>query len=167
MTGQIVKHVCDSIKCYEDIGWCHVLLPPSGRGLVIVASSYGTWSYSWRHFGEQSIASFLEGCDCEYLGKKFLGDDAWQFDSIATIAEIKRYILQSRRDGYLDKSEARYEWTLWQTLERGEISYVEWRIGTNIEDCFEPRRRQLNSSWRFFWDRLWEPHVRPALRELR
>lgn len=145
--------------------WCRLLLEES-TGRVQLISSWGTYSYRWTSIGNQTLPAFLAQCDWHYLASKFLGTDAYVFDQPETAVGLMEWICRARRSGDLSKDQAREEWDLASQLRRGDISWEGWGSSTSLCDPWEFGKRIPNPQWVRFWEVLWEPLVRPALKEM-
>lgn len=135
------------------------------KGWVVILSSYGCWSYAWWSIGEQSLQEFLADLDSYYMGKKMLGADLDVLDPKETAQGIRQHILESRRDGDMNKDEASEEWDMVKQFEDGDMDFREWGSCTSICDQWEFARHEICSSWRYFWERLWVPHIVPILKQ--
>lgn len=138
-------------------------------GFISIRSDHGDWSYQWtRHMrGGISLAEFLGSLDIEYAGEKFIGPGLWVYSGEKTQASVRYHILESRRDGSMDRDEARSEWDLAEDLDDYEVPvFVDWVRESTIDDAYEFRRTEIDLSWRHFWERLWEPWIRPELKEI-
>lgn len=137
-------------------------------GFVTIHSDYGSWSFGWPCHGRPSLAYFLASLDAWYMGGKMLGPGLDVFDEAASIAAVRAHVLECRREaGFCwTKERAREEWKLAGSIE--EVGGIdEWYRETSIDDAWEIAHvTRMNPAWRQFWDRIWEPHVRPELRRL-
>lgn len=143
--------------------WCRVQWQENGR--VVILSDYGDWSYWWGHRGSASTATFLAQLDCDYMCHKLLGSHSQEIDTQRTYRAMQDAVLQARRDGLLTKDEAREEWDRVQDFEGGDRSFEMWVQDSALDDAYEYKCHKLSSDWQNFWDRLWVPHVKPALQE--
>ena len=143
--------------------WCRLLLEES-TGMVQLISSCGTYSYQWASIGERTLAQFLAGCDSDYLGRKFLGTEIRVPDETESAKFIRERVVEMRRSGELSSDEAREEYELAKELGHGGISWDEWCCDTNLGDAWEYRMTKINPQWVRFWELLWEPMVRPVLK---
>ena len=143
--------------------WCRLLLEES-TGRVQLISSWGTYSYRWTSIGGQTLTQFLADCDSDYLGSKFLGTEISVSDETESAKFILERIVEMRRSGALLSDDAREEYDLAKQLLHGVISWDEWRSDTTLSDAWEYRMTKINPQWVRFWELLWEPMVRPALK---
>jgi hypothetical protein len=89
--------------------WAFVYIDEQ-TGVFACYSSFGTYAYCWTHIGERTLKEFLRGLNFDYfMGKARPGYR--RFDAEATVKGIKQSIIEQRRDGYINKSDARNAWT--------------------------------------------------------
>jgi len=145
------------------LGW-GILRFSEEDAFVSIQSDYGNWSHVWpkRHLGRPSVAAFLAEVECDYAGDKMLGADRDVYDEERTVKWIKEWILECRREGAWTGDRAREEWELLGLLE--ERGFDAWCWETSIDDACGMRRERIDRSFKMFWDRIWEPHIRPELR---
>ncbi|AMV30880.1 hypothetical protein VN12_19695 [Pirellula sp. SH-Sr6A] len=135
-------------------------------GRVFVDSEYGDWSYAWYSIGKQSLAKFLATCDYDYIGRKFLGGKFYVRDDEGTVSELRKVVLQMRRQGDLSKDKSRHEWELIEQLEDG---YIDWRgyvDESNLCEAWEYGVTKPDPQFMAFWNQLWVPHIVPALLDI-
>lgn len=136
-------------------------------GRVIINSSYGDWSFSWRHRGDQSLAAFLYKLDMDYMGGKMLGINYYVFSRTKTVECIREHILEERRRAGLTKDEARTAWDNFVQLEDGDISFETWATNEDVlGDTFDFHCTEPEPSWFHFWNKLWLPCIVPELKKL-
>jgi hypothetical protein len=75
-------------------------------GYIAVVGSFGSFGHYFGNCGSD-FRSFLCGCDKYYLAGKFFGADARVFDCDKTVEALKGQIIGWRRDGSIDREEAR------------------------------------------------------------
>lgn len=150
-------------------------------GEITIQSSFGTWGYIWTACA-RPFKEFLCGIEFDYAFTKFMGLKLDRFDGEATLREIRRDIIERRRSGSLDKSEARDAWGLVgdederiASDDRTAYGYAMWDIGSRLDDR-HPMRDYFNdpSGWPNvtrhdsqavgFWRELWPVFVQ-ALRD--
>lgn len=171
-----------TLKCWDN--------PPkadSTRGMyycgeITIHSSYGSWAYTWTACANP-FKQFLCGIDFGYAFGKFMGTALDVFDGAATLKQIRRDILQERRQGSLDREEAREVWDLVKDeddrIEHGgpsDYGYAMWDIGGRL-DRGHPMRDYFNdpSGWprcthddysaAGFWRTLWPLFIAELRRE--
>lgn len=148
----------------DNLGWASIRLQES-TGSVSIQSDFGNWSYFWppKH-RTSSLASFLRGIDRGYAGGKFLGASLDVYDPEKTQKRIREHILESRRHGSssMTKKRARKEWDLSEDLGSFDI----WWAETSLYDSSGLHSTSMSTDWSIFWDNVWVPFVRPALKDL-
>lgn len=90
---------------------------PRECGEILIHSSFGSWANSWGHLGTP-FKNFLLKAERDYIATKFMGTDAYKFDGALTVRELRRRLLRWRREGQLNKDEARQ---LWDYIEEREV----------------------------------------------
>lgn len=76
------------------------------EGSFSCQSTFGTYAFIWRAIGDRTLKQFLCGLNFEYfMGKTRPG--YMRFDEERSTAWLKDYIIRARREGSLDKGEAR------------------------------------------------------------
>lgn len=134
---------------------------------VVVDGSFGTWSFSFSLAKElphtvSAAAAFLLRCNRGYLAGRALGADCRELDVEASVESARHSVLQSRRYGDLDRDQARQEWEALDEV-TDENSWTAYLHHTEVPDQWETTCTMEAPSWTAFWERLWAPHVRPAL----
>lgn len=132
---------------------------------LVLLTSYGDWSYYWSHASDD-VFTFLARLDRDYVGEKIYAGDYRVTSVEATVQFIREHTCEYRRCMSLTKERAAEEWERAQQLEDGEISISEWVNTSPDGDAYEMIMREPRPTWVHFWDRLWAPHIRPALKEM-
>lgn len=78
-----------------------------GGGSIDVQSDYGSFSHSWSAIGRGSFRDFLISLDFGYFMEK-ARPSYMEFDRVASVAQIKRDLIEARRQGEIGKSDARH-----------------------------------------------------------
>lgn len=76
---------------------------------VSTVSSFGSYGYHWSNTGPDP-RGFLRRMPFESLASKFLGNDSLVFDRDAQEREMKREIIDQRKQNEMDKVTAREVW---------------------------------------------------------
>jgi len=117
-------------------GWAIITL--STDGMFSAVSDYGDYAHLWTHHGMKDFREFFTRPedDWDYIVNK-LSHGRKVYDGRETVLAIKRDILSSRRDGSLDRDEAREEWDLLEEhrseIESHQIGFHEWCKETNLD----------------------------------
>lgn len=95
----------------SSLDWALITICDTGKesGLLQITSDYGNWSYQWGSMGSD-IRSFLITISDNYLIDKLTMDkpnDRKFFEFDKTITEMKRQIIEMRKDNYITKELAR------------------------------------------------------------
>jgi hypothetical protein len=89
-------------------------------GQVAIQSQYGDYAYCWRSIGSDSLAEFLCSLDLDYFMTKAAAKPWQELDFEATIAALKRGIIDSRREMSLEKETARDGWEALERIDEDE-----------------------------------------------
>lgn len=157
--NKLREAVFTEINVRDKYDWARVLLERT-RARVVIISSYGEWSYYWSHPGESLPELLLDVCS-SYLGEKLLGSRLMEYDDEKTWENIRRWILQYRREGCITRDRAREEWDLVDSCD----SFADWCGETSFGDPWELQVKSMAGTWQSFWSRIWEPLVLPVIRE--
>ncbi len=135
----------------------------SDDGYFSTVSDYGNYAYYWSHAGS-CFRSFLARLDSCYLLSKLCGSRQ-EYDGNATAKEVKRAIIDARRDGRMGRDEARDEWELIGEHSRLESreDFAFWWRDTKMPDPYEHAVYEYPSQARMFAERAW-PAFAAALR---
>lgn len=106
-----------SIKKNDDIerydirtgnGWDWAVVCISKTGLFMVESSYGNYAHWWSNHGRETFKHFILELerDPHYVMSKFGRRDSFELEP--TIKEMKRQLLEYRRQGNWTKEDTRY-----------------------------------------------------------
>ena len=90
---------------------------PRECGEILINSGFGQWAYSWGHLGVP-FKRFLLKAERGYIATKFMAADAHKFDGQLTVRELRLRLLRWRKEGQLNKDEARQ---LWDYIEQNEF----------------------------------------------
>lgn len=136
----------------KDGEWANILLHSLSRqsacgtktylgGELIINSSFGSWGNTWGHCG-MPFKRFLVGLEFHYMMGKLMPASLSEYDGDATVASLKRRLLEMRRKHRLDKE---YTAELWQ-----EICGHDYEMGESLESfvraCGEIQR-EMEEPW--------------------
>lgn len=89
----------------------------------IIYSDYGTYSAAFS-FGSRTMKEFLNGCNSDYLCRKMLEKrDRQVINWEKTVKELKKQILESRRENIITRQEARDYFDAFLYLDGEEKEY--------------------------------------------
>lgn len=105
------KSTCEryDIRLKVSYGWAIITIDENG-GLFNAQSDYGSYSYSWPNHGRKSFKHFileLVRDKSYFLGK--VADDNYYYEE-KTEKAWKEEIIRSRKEGELDRDQARELW---------------------------------------------------------
>jgi hypothetical protein len=141
----------------------------------MIHSSFGSWGQHWNACGAP-FKEFLHELDFEYLFGKLMGSEFKVFDGAGSFREILGRVASHRREGYLDKAQARELWTALQDArEEAESSsdqfvesmeyiaaQVRGRSAKLMQESWEYIATQPDPQAQGFWRELW-PTFKEAL----
>lgn len=147
-------------------------------GEILIHSSFGSWGYSWGNIG-QSFAAFLLDVEFSYLFDKFEPGTLRVFDGPLSFEQVKRALIEARREQQFSKDTARRIWdelgAEQHRLEGSEREFVEAcndardtvlddapeadkeNVGYFFQEPWERIRRSANEQAKGFWRELWPP----------
>jgi hypothetical protein len=85
-------------------------------GEILIHSTFGSWAYQWGHIG-QPFREFLQEAEFDYVFTKFLGNDFQVFDGEGSLNNLRREVIEHRREGSINKATAR---ALWDEIEAAQ-----------------------------------------------
>lgn len=106
MSVTLKKDVCDRYTIRSSHWWAVIMLTKDG--FVSIQSDYGDYNYHWNARNDNTIQEFLISCDTHYLMEKFGGQLPKDFNCEKTIQNIKRDVLQQRRQNNINADRAAY-----------------------------------------------------------
>jgi len=149
---------------YAEIAVCHGTEGDRGWVSVAIRSSYGNFGHFWNSIGPGKWSDFLNQIDLHYTMMKLSDQSIYEFDSDATLISVREKVLRYRKEGTLDRNEAR---NIWNTLEY----YVDESTGPEmfcqylrehdifVDDTSGNLIYALRPSIQAFWDRIWRPWI--------
>jgi hypothetical protein len=106
------------LKSDDPHWWANITVTPDG--FLDIQSDYGSYSYYWHSFGE-NFKAFLSTCDHSYLIGKF-GKGRTQLNPGATIARVKKDVIELRKNRTIDSGQARDLWNQADLLESNDVN---------------------------------------------
>jgi hypothetical protein len=168
LRGQKREGACSVITTHRyfldrqnGMDWNLIILDQSGSNCTLFISG-DNGKYVARFYYEKDFREFLLGIDKDYLLDRIAKQDIYDGDD--TKDKIKRYILDARYDGGLNREEARKEWDLIEDYDIDhEIGFHYWLGDTTIdwEDATDLMQRRYSSGAVAFVER-----VLPRLKQL-
>ena len=119
-------------------GWATIIV--GSDGFFAAVSDYGNYAFRWGSPGVDDFRKFLllaEQSPDYFISK--LSPHPYPYDGQKTLAAVKAYLLQERRNGNLDKETAREEWGLLEENEdlNNEMVFWDWCRATSIEEAHD------------------------------
>lgn len=131
---------------------------PRECGEILINSSFGQWANSWSHLG-MPFKRFLRKAERSYIATKFMGADAYKFDGQLTVLELRQRLLDWRKEGQLNKDDAR---KLWDYIKEREDE-LESSPNDFVGVMQEAQSELVNSvDMRYFVEEPWE-HLATSL----
>lgn len=134
------------------------------RGKVSLSTDHGAWVSHWP--AERArMPAFLSTLDTDYLAGNFLRGSLRVHDNEGTLKAIRDWICHARYDGNMTRDEARAEWEIAAMVEE-QGTPEGWMARTKLDEPWHLLRTRVDPAWTNMWERLWLPHIRPALQLL-
>lgn len=125
-------------KFEEGQGWATILV--GSDGFFSAVSDYGNYAFRWCHHGCNDFREFLLNAERspDYFVVK-LSTHPWPYNGPDTLQAVKKYILEARREGIMEKEIAREEWDLLEDNEDldNEMVFWDWCRSTSLGDAHE------------------------------
>jgi hypothetical protein len=139
-------------------------------GYISVVGSFGSFGHYFGNCGGD-FRSFLCSCDKHYLTGKFFGTEARVFDCDKTIVALKRFLITQRREGNIDKEEAREKFDVLaeagQNSEEAFFMFLSERWTRFYDwEVYSLGERVMNSQAVGFFDDIWPGFVAELRSEL-
>lgn len=142
---------------FEPCGWLVVTFCEE-RGSIQIQSDWGNAAFIWLHTGvegQDKVKRFFAYAGVDYILNKFSYDQPNLKDVIdadKTQREVKYYILERRREGWIEKDEAREAWDdieLYQDELEGFDGHV------NMGDCrwYDAMSSHIDDLYEFIYTR--------------
>lgn len=132
-------------------------------GMFSCVTDYGNYAYKWDQFGPD-IRKFLCGLDNSYLCGKL--NSRREYDGEATYRYLCKWVLESRRDGSMDRDQARHEWDLIKCVRgNSDHDFSAWYDKTDYPD-HEAAIYSLNSDVVAFAEKIYPRLVELMKRDL-
>lgn len=140
--------------------------PYTYMGELLIYSSFGRFGYQWTACGTE-FKKFLLGLDCGYFMEKMYAGKTTVFDFDLSIKELKEKVRSVRRDGGIDKDEAR---ALYEAVESVDYSdsdadFISACMSADIRDYAGSKcnfdepwdfvRHTINPQCEGFWREIW------------
>ena len=152
--------------------WAHTERGTTYYGGELVAyTSFGTYGYHWTHCGEP-FKAFLCDLEFSYFMQK-ASTEYKEFDFDASLAAIRRTVLEHRRATDIDKATAKDIWEALQNIEAGGDNgghtfvgdlYAIAKLSRVTQEPYEYARERPSAQALGFWRELW-PLFTGALRQ--
>lgn len=167
------------VRLKEMSGWGVATLREwPGGGSVDIQSDYGNYAFTWGAIGKDSLIEFLVDLNLGYAMNKLTEYKLYELDFKGTIQKMKKELLSQRRDGYIDKEQARDAWDdLCENIEGGAESedaiysnlhhtgyFLEYVWGD--DSCNLDFINSIKPQVQMFWDRIWSCFVNEWKKEI-
>lgn len=139
-------------------GWAVFLV--DSLGMLAVASDFGNYVHHWPVIGwsqgsADDFRKFIIECDASYIIRK-LGQGRQVIQPEATVKNIRKVVLDLRRNQSLTAVDARYEWDL---IDRScfdhEVGFSEWYEATKLVETYELASYGPEPQLVGFMERVW------------
>lgn len=95
----------------RDFEWAEIVV--GSNGFFAAVSDYGNYSFRWTHFGSGDFREWMLDLDAAYVRSKIMSCSdrkADIYDDQASLKAARRAICELRREGTIEKDEARAAW---------------------------------------------------------
>lgn len=158
------------------LAWGNITLICGAESVSVMATSdYGTFDHHWSHCGGEP-KSFLCGLDFQYTMKKLTGGKLYIPDPDGYKNEIKKSIIESRREGRgISREEARTAWdemlAFLDEYREGELLFNALYHHEFFEAVFGdpeylPNSEKPDHCAVDFWNDVWTPFINSLREEL-
>lgn len=145
--------------------WAEIIL--TSGGMFATVSDYGNYAFAWRDTSHEDFRDFILQIHADYLCSKIA--PRREYDGDATIANVKRRILELRRESRIDAVLARSEWDLLDNhsnLDQRE-DFAFWSQETKLHDVtyvYEMACQSRDRQAEMFCERIL-PRLQQAIRD--
>jgi hypothetical protein len=146
-------------------GWADITIREwPGGGSIDIQSDFGSYSHFWNSIGERSFRKFLASLDAGYFFGKCMGRGYDVYDPQKTEQWVRELVIERRRDGDLNKEEARDCWDEIQFIDfdSADAYYYSASNRTSLwEMCFGedhhslPHATKPHPQAEAFWEIIW------------
>lgn len=143
--------------------------------ILMINSDYGSYAYNWFATGNNP-KKFLCGLDMEYAMNKLTEGNLYEPDESKYADEVKKKIIDKRRDGYITKEVAREAWDdmmeiLSEYSHSGDILYHELMSAKHSGKVFidfeeYPSATRVKPKHQHFWNEIWMPFIEELKMEM-
>jgi len=168
MTIEITREpsVTYKVRSIPEGGWADVNIRSWERGgSLMIQSDFGEYSHVWTSIGDCTFIEFLCDLDKDYFLKKTRPKDYLVFDDEATVAAMKKDIVQQRRERYINADVAREAWNDVDNCEMHSCNETEFFTLLRDTDTFSnlyecdycavPMVQKYHPHCDLFWERVW------------
>lgn len=136
-------------------------------GSLSITGDFGPWEHTWSSIGAETFGQFLSTLDKQYAMQKLAGPNCYRFDSEATEREVKRNILELRRDGSLNHEDARVYYDQADGIgaeHDATVAYTDRQeILYGLYECDPIVCKAYTGTVNTFWDEIWPLVVQEIL----
>jgi hypothetical protein len=166
---QIIKKTAEVYELRNGFEWGHIAIIQTGPESVdvVINSDYGSYAYFWTHCGKDP-KKFLCKIDMHYAMNKFTNGKMYEPDPDKYSDQIKRTIINLRRDGDLNEQDARDAWDelleIVEEYHKGDILFHKLVYSDWFEKVFKdydglPNAKRIKSEVSGFWEKIWIPFI--------
>jgi hypothetical protein len=135
------------------------------------SGDYGIFDYFWTATGDQTLHAFLYDLDFDYFMKKASTKPHRVFDPEKSFKDIRRTILEGRKDGNYDKELARGLWDATEGLDDvgSKPDYYDFLNDDPLlykyfyPGDWSPSTKE-HPGLRRFWEEVWKPFCETTLK---
>lgn len=120
-------------------------------GEILIHSAFGSWANSWSACANP-FKSFLCRCDFDYVFTKFMGHELRKHDGDASLKQLRKSLLDSRKTGSFDRADAR---ELWDALDELRSELEDRDIHSWVESLSRISQDSQSRDIRSFLEEPW------------
>lgn len=141
---------------------------------LMINSDYGSYAYNWFSTGENP-KQFLCRLNMPYAMEKLSDYKLYEPDTQKYSGEIKKKIIEGRREDYLTKEQARESWDdmlgILDDYPGGDLLFhglIEHKHFGDVFGDYEalPSATRVKPKHEHFWNNIWIPFVEELMREM-
>lgn len=175
-TISVTKQTCEYYHIRNGYTWADIAFIVRNKQVdVLINSDYGHFAHNWISCG-QNPKAFLCSMGKDYAMQKLSNYQSMEIDMDECMKDLKRSIIEARRNGELDAEQAREAWE--QMTEDWDNYSSSYDIACSKlvdNEYFEvvfgdyealPSSKRMKPECEGFWDKIWVPFVEELRREM-
>jgi hypothetical protein len=108
---------CFFVRPDKRIGGWGVVVIDEKSGLFMAHTDFGTYSTHWTAPGDKGLRHFLGKIDFDYAMNRLAANHGEVFDADLAVRNLRKQIIENRRNGEIDTKTARFAWAAIDEME--------------------------------------------------